>query len=293
MSLPRTPTAPVQLLTAGQTADVEHACKILGIDPNKKISEWRIDSMSMNKRDTDLFIHDELEKLIREAQAKEKESGGAAATGPNGPSSGTREKRKSYPQDLLTRLKGIIREVDQSVAGNLLECAETALTRAEAVLSDLDNILDKNVKDQLMTADKAHEVGVEAARLMKVPREAVDLLRKRVAAREYDEYEAFVDAQDEDPKGKKESTKRDDSRANMENVKMQLQSLRDNCELAIREAARSSEAVNKERQLIIYAKADALKKAALSAAAWSSKQRKEADWIIGVADELVDEVSEN
>ena len=82
-SLNRTPTPQVQLLTAGQKADVEHACEILGIDPNKKISEWRIDCMSLSKRDTDLFIRDELEKLIREAQAKEKESGGATATGPN------------------------------------------------------------------------------------------------------------------------------------------------------------------------------------------------------------------
>ena len=89
MSTNRTPTPLAQLLTAGQMADVEHACGILGIDPNKRIREWRIDTMSLSKRETDLFVRNELEKLIREAQAKEKESSGATATGPSGSATGT------------------------------------------------------------------------------------------------------------------------------------------------------------------------------------------------------------
>ncbi len=183
-SLNRTPTAPVQLLTAGQMADVEHACEILGIDPNKIVNEWRIDSMSLTNRDTDLFVRDELEKLIREAQAKEKGAGGATAPGPNGPATGTREKRKSYPQDVLVRLRGVIHEVDQYVASKQLECAEMALERAEAVVNDLMKALDRNVKDKLMEAEKAYEISGEAAGLMRVPREAVDLLKKRAAAQE-------------------------------------------------------------------------------------------------------------
>ena len=120
MSLNRTPVTPMQLLTAGQTADVEHACKILGIDPNKRISEWRIDTMSLSKRETELFIRNELEKLIREAQAKEKEGGGATATGPSGSATGTQEKHKSYPKDALMRLKGVIHEVDQHIVSKQL-----------------------------------------------------------------------------------------------------------------------------------------------------------------------------
>ncbi len=151
MSLPRTPATPSQLLTVGQTADVEHACKILGIDPEKRVSEWRIDSMSLSKRETDSFIRHELEKLIREAQAKEKEAVGSTASGSNAASAGKQE--NPLPKDSLMRLKGVLHEVDQYVAARQLECAELALARAETVVNVLMKVLDRNVNSKLMEAD--------------------------------------------------------------------------------------------------------------------------------------------
>ena len=196
MSTNRTPTPLAQLLTAGQMADVEHACGILGIDPNKKVSEWRIDSMGTSKKETDLFIRNELEKLIREAQGRDKEGGGATASGPSG--SATWKQENPLPTDSLMRLKGVLHEVDQYVAAKQLECAEMALERAEAVVNDLMKVLDRNVKDKLMEADEAYEISGEAAVLMRIPREAVNLLKKRVAAQEKEaaENEAFHDAHD-------------------------------------------------------------------------------------------------
>ena len=98
MSTARTPTLPTPLLTAAQRADFEHACEELGINPEKRLAEWRIDTMSLGKQEVDLFVRQELEKLLNEAQGMEPLGARATALGPKGPADGTRLKRKSAPR---------------------------------------------------------------------------------------------------------------------------------------------------------------------------------------------------
>ena len=97
----RTPTQSVPLLSAAQLADFEQACEVLDINPDQKLAEWRVDTMGASKRDLELFVQHQLRKLIKEAQALEPQADGAGALKPSGPSTGTRQKRKSAPQDLL------------------------------------------------------------------------------------------------------------------------------------------------------------------------------------------------
>ncbi len=103
MNMTRTPTLPVPLLTAAQRADFEQACEVLGINPEKRLSEWRIDSMSLTKRDVDLFIQEELKKLVEEAQGKEPLGDGAGGLDPKGPADRTRQKRKPRQPRLWTK----------------------------------------------------------------------------------------------------------------------------------------------------------------------------------------------
>ena len=285
MSTARTPTLPTPLLTAAQQADFEHACEELGINPEKRLAEWRIDTMSLGKHEVDLFVRQELEKLINEAQGLEPLGDGATALGPKGPADGTRKKRKSAPQDLLTRLRAAVHEVGQHVTNKSLGSAKMSLEKAEATLHDLINVLEGNVMDKLMEPHRADEMSLEASGLFGTAREAVDLLKKQEVARQKEaafrgaqreeDQERFHDAVGEQSQDKKskEQSKKDGHKAGIEAARLQLQALRENCELAIREAARSSEAVNKERLSLVHAKADALKKAALSAAAWLSGNR--------------------
>ena len=284
----RTPTLLVPLLTAAQKADFEQACGELGLNPEKRLAEWRIDTMSMNKREVDLFVQEELRKLITEAQGMEPLGDGATALGSKGPAGGTRQKRKSAPQDVMTRFKAAIHEVDQHVATKVISKARMSLEKAEAALHDLMNVLEENVMDKVMEAERADAMSLEASKLLGTAREAVVLLQKMEATRlreadarkaqQEEDQDRFHDAEGEtsSEKRNKEQSKKDSSKGGIEAARLQLQTLRENCELAIREAARSSEAVNRERLSVVHAKADALKKAALSAAAWSSGNRKEA-----------------
>ena len=59
--------------------------------------------MNLGKREVELFVQEELNKLISEAQGMEPLGDGATALGPKGPAGGTRQKRKSAPQDVMTR----------------------------------------------------------------------------------------------------------------------------------------------------------------------------------------------
>ncbi len=184
MTTNRTPTQPIPLLTAAQRADFEHACEVLDIDPDKKLAEWRVDTMNLGKRDMELFVQHQLDKMIREAQELEPLGDGAIASKPAGPSTGTRQKRKSAPQDLLTRLRGAIQEVDQHVAGKVLGNANIALEKAKAILIDLINVLEGNVMDKMLDPARADEILLEASSLLGTSREAVELLRKQMAARQ-------------------------------------------------------------------------------------------------------------
>ena len=180
----RTPTLPVPLLTAAQRADFEQACGELRINPEKKLAEWRIDTMNLGKREVDLFVQEELRKLINEAQGMEPLGDGATALGPKGPADGTRQKRKSAPQDLLTRLRTAVHEVEQHVAKKSAMNAKISLEKAEAVLHDLINALEGNVMDKVMEPERADAMSLEASGIFGTAREAFDLLQKMEATRQ-------------------------------------------------------------------------------------------------------------
>ena len=139
--------------------------------------------MSLTKREVDLFVQEGLEKLINKAQGMEPLGDGAAALGPKGPADGTRQKRKSAPQDLLTRLRTAVHEIDQCVAQKTIGNARMSLVKAESVLQDLMNVLEGNVMDKLMEPERANAMSLEASKLLGTAREAVDLLQKREATR--------------------------------------------------------------------------------------------------------------
>ena len=299
----RTPTTPIQLLTAAQKADFEQACEVLGINPEKRLSEWRIDSMSLTKQDVDLFVQEELKKLVKEAQGKEPLGDGAGGLDPKGPSVRTRQKRKSAPQEVMTRFIAAIQEAERHVKEKAIAKAAASLGKAEAAQHDLMNTLEENVVDKLMGPEQADAMSVEASKILGTTREAFVLMRKMEAARQKEanarryqqeeDQEEFFEAEGEtDPeKRRREQSRKDDRRGSIEAARLQLQTLRENCELAIREAARSSEAVNKERLSVVHIKADALRKTALSAAAWSSGNRREASCLSREAEQLVEEVA--
>ena len=274
MNMTRTPTLPVPLLTAAQKADFEQACEVLGINPEKRLSEWRIDTMNMAKREVDLFVQEELKKLIEEAQGKAPLGDGAGGLDPKGPADRTRQKRKSAPQDVMTRFRTAIHEVEKHVKEKAIGKAAMSLDKAEAAQHDLMSVLEENVMDKLMEAERADAMSAEASKIIGTVREAFVLMKKMEATRQQEanakwfqqeeEQEEFLDAEGEanSEKKRREQSKKDGSRGSIEAARLQLQALRENCELAIREAARSSEAVNKERLNVVHIQADALKKAA-------------------------------